>query len=118
MSPLTIGSRVMLLTGLSGIGVMVGVGVGGGSVGGASVAAGWVGPGSSVMTGGGGGVLVGGTAVLITGWAKVGVGGMAVSSGWLLWQATKNSAVKIKTKMNNLRIYFLITKPFAGMMRQ
>jgi hypothetical protein len=105
------GARLMLLTGFSGIGVLVGVG--GISVGGASVAAGWVGAASSLMTGGGGGVLVAGTAVLITGEARVGFVDTADSSGSSLWQAAKVSRTSVKTRTNNLRIRFLIIKPFA-----
>ena len=75
-------------------------------MGGASVAVGWavllaV---SSVMTGGGGGVLVAATAVLITGLPSVGSGGTAVASGSLAWQAAKNSKVKLTKRIKNLRI--------------
>ena len=75
-----IGSRVMLLTGLSGMGVTVEVGVGGSAVVGASVAVGWIESVVAASMTGGGGVLVGGTAVLITGWARVGLGETAVAS--------------------------------------
>lgn len=97
------------------MGVLVGVGVGGGSVG---VAVGRSGAGVAVissMTGGGGGVLVGGTAVLMTGWPRVGSGATAVSAVVSpLWQATKKSSVKLKNKMMNLRIDNSIIKPFAA----
>jgi hypothetical protein len=105
------GARLTLLTGFSGIGVLVGAG--GISVGGASVAAGCAGDVSSLMTGGGGGVLVVGTAVLITGEARVGFVDTAVSSGSSLWQAAKVIRTSVKTRTNNLRIRFLIIKPFA-----
>ena len=65
------------------------------------------------MMGAGKGVVVAGTAVLITGWARVGLGGTAVSSvDSLLWQAVKSSRDKVH-KMMSLRIDDSITKPFA-----
>ena len=94
------------------MGVLVGVAVGGATVGEASMVAACVGAASS-MTGSGNGVLVVGTAVLITGEASVGVGGAGDSGGVLLWQAANVNRIGVKTRTYNLRIRFLIIKPFA-----